>query len=168
METNETSFFETKLGGNLQNNERSKTKFLNCLKILEIVASNSTCAKVQIGAIIIDDDFNIIATGYNGTPSGARHCNEVYTKENHQSWHDIHAEINALAKCSSPFQNENRYLICNRRPCLSCCQAIAANKKRLNIQGVFYLEEWLDKRHGNRQKEFFDLAKIEFAKIVTF
>lgn len=45
------------------------------LNIAKVVASRSNCIKRKVAAIIVRDR-RIIATGYNGTPRGAKNCNE--------------------------------------------------------------------------------------------
>jgi dCMP deaminase len=45
------------------------------LDIARVVASRSNCIKRKVAAIIVRDR-RIISTGYNGTPRGARNCNE--------------------------------------------------------------------------------------------
>jgi dCMP deaminase len=45
------------------------------LNIAKVVASRSNCIKRKVAAIIVRDR-RVIATGYNGTPRGARNCNE--------------------------------------------------------------------------------------------
>jgi dCMP deaminase len=45
------------------------------LNIAKVVASRSNCMKRKVAAIIVRDR-RVIATGYNGTPRGARNCNE--------------------------------------------------------------------------------------------
>jgi dCMP deaminase len=45
------------------------------LDIARVVASRSNCMKRKVAAIIVRDR-RVISTGYNGTPRGARNCNE--------------------------------------------------------------------------------------------
>ncbi len=45
------------------------------MNIAKVVASRSNCIKRKVAAIIVKDK-RIISTGYNGTPRGARNCNE--------------------------------------------------------------------------------------------
>ena len=45
------------------------------ISIARMVASRSNCVKRRVGAVIVLDR-RIISTGYNGTPRGARNCNE--------------------------------------------------------------------------------------------
>ncbi len=45
------------------------------MSIARVVASRSNCMKRKVAAIIVKDK-RVISTGYNGTPRGARNCNE--------------------------------------------------------------------------------------------
>jgi dCMP deaminase len=45
------------------------------LNIAKVVASRSNCMKRKVAAIIVRDR-RVISTGYNGTPRGAKNCNE--------------------------------------------------------------------------------------------
>ena len=45
------------------------------MNIAKMVATRSNCVKRKVAAVIVKD-LRIIATGYNGTPRGARNCNE--------------------------------------------------------------------------------------------
>jgi dCMP deaminase len=46
------------------------------MDIARLVARRSTCLRRQVGALVVKEK-NILATGYNGTPSGITHCSEV-------------------------------------------------------------------------------------------
>ncbi|HHY46646.1 MAG TPA: hypothetical protein GX506_05020, partial [Firmicutes bacterium] len=43
------------------------------MEIAQVVARRSTCLRRQVGAIAVKDR-RILATGYNGAPSGLPHC----------------------------------------------------------------------------------------------
>jgi dCMP deaminase len=45
------------------------------MNIARVVATRSNCVKRKVG-VVISLDRRIISTGYNGTPRGARNCNE--------------------------------------------------------------------------------------------
>ena len=45
------------------------------MSIARVVAARSNCIKRKVAAIIVKDK-RVISTGYNGTPRGARNCNE--------------------------------------------------------------------------------------------
>ena len=46
------------------------------LEIAALVAQRSTCLRRKVGALVVKDR-RILATGYNGTPSGIKHCSQV-------------------------------------------------------------------------------------------
>ncbi|MGD8390945.1 MAG: cytidine deaminase, partial [Desulfobacterales bacterium] len=46
------------------------------MDISMLVARRSTCLRRAVGAIIVKDK-RILSTGYNGAPTGVRHCAEV-------------------------------------------------------------------------------------------
>ncbi|GAF97424.1 unnamed protein product, partial [marine sediment metagenome] len=43
------------------------------LKIASVVAERSTCRRHHVGAVAVKDK-HILATGYNGAPSGLKDC----------------------------------------------------------------------------------------------
>jgi dCMP deaminase len=45
------------------------------MSIAKVVASRSNCIKRKVAAIIVKDR-RVVSTGYNGTPRGAKNCNE--------------------------------------------------------------------------------------------
>jgi len=45
------------------------------MSIAKVVATRSNCMKRKVAAILVKDK-RVISTGYNGTPRGARNCNE--------------------------------------------------------------------------------------------
>jgi dCMP deaminase len=53
----------------------SKEKYF--LEIAKVVATRSTCLRRSVGCVLTNARGHIIATGYNGTYSGSKHCNEA-------------------------------------------------------------------------------------------
>lgn len=55
------------------------------IRIAKEVARRSTCARIQVGAVIVKDQ-RIISMGWNGVPHGQKHCvdhfQEKFEKEN--------------------------------------------------------------------------------------
>jgi len=45
------------------------------MSIAKLVATRSTCMRRQVGCVIVKDK-RIIASGYNGAPSGVSHCTD--------------------------------------------------------------------------------------------
>ena len=46
-------------------------------KYLGILESNSTCRRVKVAAVIVKDG-RTVSTGWNGVPSGFKHCEEIF------------------------------------------------------------------------------------------
>jgi len=74
------------------------------MDITELVAKRSTCTRRAVGAVLVKDK-RVLATGYNGAPSGIRHCAEtgclreqrgVPSGERHELCRGAHAEQNAI------------------------------------------------------------------------
>lgn len=85
------------------------------LEIAKTVSLRSTCSRGNTGCVIARDK-RVIATGYNGTPSGAPHEPHKHSKEECNA---IHAEINAL-NMVAPWQCEGASVYITRSPCPVC------------------------------------------------
>lgn len=46
------------------------------MEMCDLVAKRSTCLRRKIGAVIVKDN-QVLATGYNGAPSGTIHCSDI-------------------------------------------------------------------------------------------
>jgi len=109
------------------------------------VARMSTCRKIHVGAAIVKDK-RIISIGYNGVPSGWRHCDEVFTgneedflKKHHEwsNYHEIHAEMNAIAfAAKNGISTQGAELYCTHSPCVNCSKIIVQS----GIERVYYAE----------------------------
>lgn len=98
------------------------------LKMLDLVAARSTCARRAVGAIIVDSKHRVLSTGYNGVPSGFPHCTDKpcpgaqHEKGDTRYCMAVHAEINAIIQCSQLFRAHKMYVSCS--PCFECAKAI--------------------------------------------
>ncbi|MCL2324208.1 MAG: dCMP deaminase family protein [Actinomycetia bacterium] len=103
------------------------------MEITRQVATRSTCLRRQIGAVIVRER-RILATGYNGTPSGVRHCDEVGclrdqlkipSGERHELCRGIHAEQNAVIQAArSGTSVVGSTLYCTHQPCILCAKIL--------------------------------------------
>ena len=119
------------------------------MQIAYNIANESKAIKRKVGAIIVKDN-NIIAVGYNGTPSGFDNsCEEECCKgvagagtyKNHLITRPevLHAESNAIAKCArSVNSSEGADIYTTTCPRLECAKMII----QAGIKNVYYSEEY--------------------------
>lgn len=109
------------------------------LDLAEVWSKRGTCAKRQVGAVIVDAMGYQLSSGYNGQPRGEDHC----TKENPcpafrnpgLSCNAIHAEINALINC--PKIDKAFAIYVTTKPCDKCMLSI----RNSAIELVYYPDE---------------------------
>ena len=120
------------------------------IKIALTLAEHSKCVGAQVGAVIVKDG-RIISSGYNGTPSGCKNCNEVWEgpHPDHYEWskkYEIHAEQNALswaAKKGIPVEDSDIYV--TMRPCNDCTKLIIGS----GIKNIYYHNDYSKEQHLN-------------------
>jgi dCMP deaminase len=101
--------------------------------ITRLVATRSTCLRRHVGAILIKDK-RILASGYNGAPSGLRHCEEVGclrenssvpSGERHELCRGLHAEQNLIIQAAyHGISIKGSILYCTNKPCVICTKMI--------------------------------------------
>lgn len=87
------------------NNRIEKNKFFMAQALL--TALRGTCARRKVGCVLVDEQYHVLSTGYNGTPQGMPHCiDSPCTGHREQTGvgldlcEAVHAEQNALLQCS--------------------------------------------------------------------
>ena len=103
------------------------------IEMLEIIKKRSTCKRRQVAAIIVKDK-RIIATGYNGAPTGLRHCGQVGcireergipSGEQHELCRGIHAEQNAIIQSAvHGVSVKDSTIYITHSPCVLCAKMI--------------------------------------------
>lgn len=103
------------------------------MEITLLVARRSTCLRRQVGAVLVKEK-NILATGYNGTPTGIAHCLDVGclrekmgipSGERHELCRGLHAEQNAIIQAAKHGTNiDGSTLYCTTMPCIICSKMI--------------------------------------------
>lgn len=103
------------------------------MDITERVATRSTCLRRIVGAVVVKDK-RMLTTGYNGAPSGTRHCREtgclreklnVPSGERHELCRGIHAEQNAIIQAAlHGVSIKDSTLYCTNLPCSICAKMI--------------------------------------------
>ncbi len=78
------------------------------LKISHLVSQRSTCLRRAVGAVIVKNK-RILATGYNGAPTGLPHCAvsgclrqkfKIPSGIRHELCRGLHAEMNAILQAA--------------------------------------------------------------------
>ncbi len=103
------------------------------MQITAHVASRSTCLRRQVGALLVKNRC-ILATGYNGVPSGITHCDvtgclreqmQVPSGERHELCRGLHAEQNAIIQAARHGVNiAGSTLYCTDSPCIICSKML--------------------------------------------
>lgn len=105
------------------------------LKIATTVAEQSTCLDKAVGCVIVSQDNQIIACGYNGAPSKVPDCKEAGycpKTEYNKPCVATHAEINALIKAGE--RAKGGKLFVTLEPCYECAKALI----NAGIKEVYY------------------------------
>ncbi|HZJ76637.1 MAG TPA: cytidine/deoxycytidylate deaminase family protein [Oscillospiraceae bacterium] len=120
------------------------------MEIAEVVKTRSTCLRRQVGAIIVKDK-QILSTGYNGAPTGLKHCEEtgcireqleVPSGERHELCRGLHAEQNAIIQASlHGVKIEGATIYVTTQPCVVCAKMIINS----GIKKVVYKGDYPDK-----------------------
>jgi len=119
------------------------------MDITALVAKRTTCLRRAVGAVIVKDK-RILATGYNGAPSGIRHCAEtgclreqlnVESGMRHELCRGIHAEQNAIIQAAyHGVSVKGASLFCTNQPCSICAKMII----NAGIVTIYYRSGYAD------------------------
>ena len=124
-------------------------------------ASRATCDRFHAGAVIVKDR-RIIATGFNGSPSGVEHCETAgCTVIDNHCVSTVHSEVNAItsaAKLGISLEGATMYV--KGHPCLRCANTIANSGITLVITDQRYDYHQHVSAHSAEQKR----AREVFAK----
>lgn len=108
-------------------------------------AERGSCARLQVGAVIIDGDSNrLLADGYNGSLPGDPHCLDAgcLMVDGH-CVRTIHAELNAFGKLFFTGPHcKNLVLYTTAFPCWRCAQqTILQGVKRIVYSDAYRTDE---------------------------
>jgi len=103
------------------------------MEITRLVARRATCLRRQVGAVLVMDK-RLLATGYNGAPSGLAHCLEVGclreqrgvpSGERHELCRGLHAEQNVIIQAAfHGIRIQGSTLYCTNLPCVICTKML--------------------------------------------
>jgi len=117
------------------------------MEMAEIAKTRSTCLRRRVGAVIVKDK-RILATGYNGAPSGTAHCHDigcmrerlgVPSGQRHELCRGLHAEQNAIIQAAYHGASiQGGILYATLQPCILCSKmAINAGIKKIIFKGSY-------------------------------
>ena len=119
------------------------------MDIASLVARRSTCRRRHVGAIVVRDK-RILATGYNGAPTGLPHCLDIGclreqlgipSGKRHELCRGLHAEQNVIIQAAyHGVSIKGATLYCTNLPC-SICSKMLINA---GIYEIIYQEGYAD------------------------
>lgn len=103
------------------------------LEIAGVVSERSTCTRRCVGAVLVREK-RILATGYNGAPTGLEHCAaagcirkrmKVPSGQRHELCRGLHAEQNAIIQAAvHGVSIRGAVLYATNQPCSVCAKMI--------------------------------------------
>ena len=128
------------------------------MKLAYEVATRTTCIRRAVGAVIVKDK-RILATGYNGVPTGIAHCGEVGclrqdlgvpSGQRHEICRGLHAEQNAIIQAARYGINiSDSSIYITTQPCVVCAKMIINS----GIQEIVYQNPYDDELAMSMLKE---------------
>jgi dCMP deaminase len=117
------------------------------MQIARLVSQRSTCLRRHVGAVIVKNK-RMLATGYNGAPSGMEHCLEtgclrdrlkIPSGERHELCRGLHAEQNAIIQASLyGISVKDSAIYITNQPCVICAKMlINAGIREIVIAGNY-------------------------------
>ena len=138
------------------------------MRIAMLAASRSTCLRRQVGAVIVKDK-KVLATGYNGSPSGLRHCLDIGclrdemgipSGQRHELCRAIHAEQNAIIQAAtSGVSIKGGMLYSTTFPCILCAKMLVNS----GIKEIYISEGYPD----DLSKEILNEAGVVIHRLVV-
>lgn len=103
------------------------------LELADLVSKRSTCLRRKVGSVLVKDK-RILATGYNGAPSGLRHCIDtgclrdklkIPSGQRHELCRGLHAEQNVLLQAAlHGIITKDSALYITNQPCIICTKML--------------------------------------------
>ena len=103
------------------------------MEVAHLVSKRSTCMRRKVGSVLVKDK-RILATGYNGAPSGLDHCFKtgcvreklkIPSGQRHELCRGLHAEQNALIQASlHGISVKDSAVYATNQPCMICAKML--------------------------------------------
>lgn len=99
------------------------------LTMASLVSTMGTCSRRQVGCVLVNSKFHVLATGYNGVPRGHTHCTDkpcagtgFKSGEGLDKCQAVHAEQNALLQCHDVEEIHTAFVTVS--PCIHCVKLL--------------------------------------------
>lgn len=133
------------------------------IQMASLVSQRGTCCRRKVGCVLIDKNKFVLATGYNGRPSGFPHCEGANKCEGANApsgmsldaCEAIHAEQNALLQCKETQTIWSAYV--TAFPCMTCIKLLL----NTSCERILFVEDY---PHGHA-KELWKMAGREYEQI---
>ena len=129
------------------------------LRMALLVSERGTCVRRKVGCILVNKKNHVLATGYNGNPSGFSHClDNPCEGANSTSGKDldkceaIHAEQNALLQCKDVYDINTVY--CTVSPCIHCVKLLLNTSTKKIVFGEKYIQKDAEKLWGMTDRDW--------------
>ena len=129
------------------------------LRMALLVSERGTCVRRKVGCILVNKKNHVLATGYNGNPSGFSHCLDKPCKgANSTSGKDldkceaIHAEQNALLQCKDVYDIDTVY--CTVSPCIHCVKLLLNTSAKKIVFGEKYIQKDSERLWGMTNRDW--------------
>ncbi|MFH0912743.1 MAG: cytidine/deoxycytidylate deaminase family protein [Candidatus Omnitrophota bacterium] len=136
------------------------------LEVAGLVSKRATCLRRSVGALLVKDK-KILATGYNGAPSGLGHCLDIGclrdkmkipSGERHELCRGLHAEQNVILQAALyGVGTGGSTLYITNQPCIICAKMLI----NAGIREIVIAGDYPDKL----ARQFLKEAKIKIRKI---
>jgi dCMP deaminase len=138
--------------------------------LAKLASTRSTCLAFPVGAVIVKNK-QVLATGYNGPPSGSVHCvAQGYCYEGLSSCdaskdlpsRAVHAEANAIAQAAKHgISTDGASIYVTLEPCLYCLKLITS----AGIREVFYETPFMSEKSAIVRDSFIVEGLIQIKQI---
>ncbi len=135
------------------------------LDVALLVAKRSTCLRRQVGAVVVHNK-RILATGYNGAPSGLAHCLDIGcmreklgipSGQRQELCRGLHAEQNVIIQAVlHEVDLKDSIIYVTNQPCVTCSKMLIG----VGVREIVMSEGYPDKLARQMLKE----AKVKLRR----
>jgi dCMP deaminase len=128
------------------------------LQMAQLVSKRSTCLRRQVGAVAVRDK-RVLATGYNGAPSGLTHCTDIGcireklkipSGQRQELCRGLHAEQNVIIQAGiHKVELKDSTLYVTNQPCVTCTKMLIS----VGVKEIVILEGYPDELARQMLKE---------------